>query len=479
MRQVSARAIVAVRLGSAVRVGGWALVAALLAAVVLAPTAGLARAVAQSPMVSVPATAETDEFTLVAEPVRWQIQPGVVVDGWGYNGATPGPTIRVTEGDVVRVHLINHLPMPTTIHWHGVDVPQSQDGVPGISQEEVEPGDSYRYEFVATNPGTRIYHSHVDSNAQIQLGLFGALIIDPRQPEPVTYDREFTYILSEKSLDFTPAVAMGEAEVRNRDAGNGRGGLFASDLFLMNGKAAAAIEPMTIASGQRVRIRLINMGNLVHAMHLHGHSFKIIATDGNPVPPVAQLTKDTVLIGPSERYDLEVVGSNPGIWLFHCHINNHASNGMVTELRYEGAVPLAGDDHGGGHGVPAPLVSPLPSRPLGAEPPVTNAPPASGSPAVSPTATPTSSGGNVIDNPMLDDRFVPSRLTLKVGDTVTWRNAGDNLHTSTALDASWDSGSLEHGQSFSYTFTRPGTYAYICRVHLLQNMRGVIVVEPP
>jgi FtsP/CotA-like multicopper oxidase with cupredoxin domain len=300
------------------------------------------------------------EFTLVAEPVRWEIQPGVVADGWGYNGGTPGPTLRVTEGDRVRVTLVNQLPVPTTIHWHGIDVPVAQDGVPGLSQEPVEPGDSFVYDFIATNPGTRWYHSHVDSNMQIQLGLFGAFIVDPHAPTPVTYDREYTYILTEKALDVTPAVAEGEADVRTREGGNGRGGAFLPDLFLMNGKAGTAIEPIEVKEGERVRIRLINAGNQVHAMHTHGHSFTIIATDGNPVPPAAQLLKDTVLIGPAERYDVEVVANNPGVWMFHCHVNNHAANGMVTELRYAGTHPLAGGDHGPAHGPSAPQPSPAP-----------------------------------------------------------------------------------------------------------------------
>src|SRR5205823_9113994 len=110
------------------------------------------------------------------------------------------------------------------------------------------------------------------------------------------------------------------------------------------------IDPMTITQGQHVRIRLINLGDLVHAMHLHGQAFKIIATDGNPVPAGAQFTKDTVTIGPGERYDLEIDGTNPGVWMFHCHINNHAANGMSTVLTYDGFHPYS-DDTGMGHGV--------------------------------------------------------------------------------------------------------------------------------
>src|SRR3712207_542886 len=166
--------------------------AAVAATVSSARPGSIASLAAQSP---------AREFRLVAEPVRWEIQPGLVVDGWGYNGSTPGPALRVTEGDLVRVTLVNNLPVPTTVHWHGVDVPLRMDGVPGLSQAPVEPGERFVYEFVATNPGTRWDHSHVDSNMQIQLGLSGALIIDPRVPEPVRYDREYTYILTEKALD--------------------------------------------------------------------------------------------------------------------------------------------------------------------------------------------------------------------------------------------------------------------------------------
>lgn len=472
--------------------------------------------------------AQLREFTLVAAPLKWEIQPGLVVDGWGYNGQVPGPTLRVTEGDLVRIHLINNLPDATTIHWHGIDVPSNMDGVPGLSQEPVEPGESFTYEFTATNPGTRWYHSHTDTDAQIQLGLFGAFIIDPAQPEPVHFDREFTYILNEKALDFTPAVAMGEADILHRDAGNGRGGQLQYDLFLMNGRAGTAIDPLSIAPGERIRIRLINAGNLVHAMHLHGQSFKIIATDGNPVPPAAQLTKDTVNIAPGERFDLEVNGTNPGVWMFHCHINNHAANGMTTELAYDGYEPaVAGDTGHGSHGPSAPL--PITSSEGAAAPPPEHAgdhsstTPAAGaavtpvaspavtplsspavtpatSPAVTPAATaavtpeagttatpgtasgPPQSGTAATAGPsgsqivMVDDHFQPSRITVAAGTTVTWMNNGSNLHTTTSYDGLWDSGTLPHGQTFSFTFSKSGTYRFFCRQHLLNGMSGVITV---
>jgi FtsP/CotA-like multicopper oxidase with cupredoxin domain len=325
----------------------WLAGAAASLAAVLAPqlqTAGAASA-------QVPAQAQSSsrqavrEFDLTAGPVRWEIQPGLVVDGWGYNGQVPGPELRVREGDLVRVHLHNHLPVPTTIHWHGIDVPFEQDGVPGLSQPAVDPGTDFTYQFVATNPGTRWYHSHVDGNSQLELGLYGAIIVEPRDPEPVEYAREYTYILDEKALDLTPDVALGTTQLQHRDAGNGRGGAFQYDAFLMNGKAGDAIPAMHIALGEKIRVRLINAGNLVHAIHLHGHSFKLVATDGNPVPPAAQLVKDTVLIGPAERYDLEIDGTNPGIWMFHCHMPNHQDNGMMTTLVYDGFAAPADHTH--------------------------------------------------------------------------------------------------------------------------------------
>jgi hypothetical protein len=420
--------------------------AALLLALVLARGVGAhdgARAQ------SAAGAGQVREFTLTAEPVRWEIQPGLVVDGWGYNGQVPGPTLRVTEGDRVRITLVNHLPVPTTIHWHGLDVPLAMDGVPGLSQDPVPPGGSFTYEFTATNPGTRWYHSHVDSNLQLQLGLFGALIVDPRRPEPEHFDREYTYILSEKALDVTPQVALGQAQVRNQEAGNGRGGAFAPDLFLMNGKAGAAIEPMHIAPGERIRLRLINAGNLVHAMHLHGHSFRLIATDGNPVPAAAQLLKDTVLIGPSERYDLAVEGTNPGVWLFHCHINNHMENGMVTLLQYDGAQPLAGGDT---EACPCCAAGPSAARAASPHRRRRSAPP----PPTQGTAVPglrshrrRERGAGLVDN-----RFVPTRLTVTAGSTVTWSEPRQQRPHRDRFDGLWDSGTLLSGRSVSATRSR-------------------------
>jgi plastocyanin len=396
----------------------------------------------------------------------------------------PGPELRVREGDLVRVTVKNALPVPTTIHWHGVDLDWRMDGPPGVNQDPIEPGQTFVYEFVAYPAGTRIYHSHVDPNVQLELGLYGALIIEPREPEPVRYDREYTYLLDELAADFTTKVALGKDRLPMSEFGNGRGGALFYDQFLMNGKAGSAIPPLRLKAGERVRVRLINVGSLPHAMHTHGHIFKIIATDGNPVPPAGQWRKDTILIGPGERYDLELAAYNPGVWMFHCHMPNHGENGMMTTINYDGFKPHR--EHGHLPTLPPPTAasgSSVPTRP--SVPPV--APPGrqSGQPAAQqPPAQAAavriagrlgaSAPGVVVG--MLDNRFQPANLTVPVGTTIVWVNRGINGHTTTGLDAFWDSPTMATRERFGVAFSRPGTYRYVCRQHLLNGMVGTIEV---
>src|SRR5215216_4890513 len=277
------------------------------------------------------------EFVLTASEFAWELMPGATVHAWGYNGQVPGPELRVREGDLVRVTLRNALPVPTTIHWHGVDVPPAMDGPAGLNQAPVEPGAEFVYDFVATPAGTRWYHSHTDVATQVMLGLYGAFVVEPKHGG-THYDRDDTYVLSEWDDELTPDVATGKAPRGPRDRAL-RGGEFGTDLFLMDGKIHEAIPPIVVKEGDEVLIRLINAGTLAHPFHIHGHSFRIVATDGNPVPRAAQLTKDTVLIAPGERYDLAFEANNPGVWMVHCHIENHAANGMMTVIQYAGATP--------------------------------------------------------------------------------------------------------------------------------------------
>ena len=224
---------------------------------------------------------ELKEFHLVAKETEVELQPGLKVKAWTYNGTMPGPEIRVNEGDHVRVTLTNELPTATTIHFHGVDLPNDMDGPAGLSQAPVEPGDSFVYDFIATPGGTRWYHTHTDVASQILLGLYGAFIVEPKHEEKV--DRDYTYILTEWDAELTPDVALGNEPRGKRDQ-ELRGGEYGTDYFLMNGKMNDAIDPIVVTEGDKVRIRLINAGNVPHPFHIHGHSFKIVATDGNPVP---------------------------------------------------------------------------------------------------------------------------------------------------------------------------------------------------
>lgn len=289
---------------------------------------------------------EIKTYDLTAGRVRWNILPDQLVVAWAYNGQVPGPLIRVTEGDRLRINFRNDLPEPTTVHWHGLPVPYQMDGVPEISQPAVPPGGAFTYEFEAKPAGTFFYHSHVNEAKQIGLGLSGAIVIDPSEgPRP---DKDIVMVLQEWTVDTNTGETFGAAH-------SGSEGNF----FTINGKAYPATDPITVAKGERVRIRLINPGQVAHPMHLHGHSFKIVATDGHPVPAVAQLTKDTVNVATAERYDIEFVADNPGVWFFHCHIAHHTTNdgqepgGLIALVQYEGFAPIGSPRRAGAPSAPA------------------------------------------------------------------------------------------------------------------------------
>jgi FtsP/CotA-like multicopper oxidase with cupredoxin domain len=260
---------------------------------------------------------DTKVFTLTAQAVQWPIMEGVTVTAYSYNGMVPGPLLRVTEGDNVRVVLQNQLPDATTIHWHGILVPNSMDGVAGVTQAAVQPGETFTYEFMAKPAGSFMYHSHTDSDKQVGLGLYAPFVIDPAQPESPAPDVDVIMMLSEaRVIDGTTYEAMPMAGAE-------------PNYFLINGKSFPATETIPVKKGDRVRIRFMGIGQFVHPMHLHGMPFKIVATDGYAVPEAAQLTKDTVLVAPGERYDVEFIADEPGQWVLHCHILHHTTNDNV------------------------------------------------------------------------------------------------------------------------------------------------------
>ncbi|MCL5997990.1 MAG: copper oxidase [Chloroflexi bacterium] len=257
---------------------------------------------------------DTKVFDLTAKPIRWPLGQGVVATAWTYNGTVPGPLIRVTEGDKLRVVLKNELPEQTTIHWHGMEVPIEMDGVPDMPTPAIKPGETFTYEFVAKPAGTFWYHSHVDGDRQVSIGLFAPIIVDPKTPAGPRPDVDKIIMLNEWRVvgnQTVPAMPM-----TGMDA----------NFFAINGKIFPDTETISVKLGQRVRLRFVGAGQLVHPMHLHGMPFKIVATDGHPVPETAQLTKDTVAVAPGERYDVEFVATERGQWMLHCHVLHHTTN---------------------------------------------------------------------------------------------------------------------------------------------------------
>jgi hypothetical protein len=253
-------------------------------------------------------------FTLTAEPVLWTLTDGAVATAWTYNGTVPGPMIRVTEGDRVRINFTNNLPEATTIHWHGIYVPNEMDGVAGVTQEAIQPGESFVYEFEARPAGTFMYHSHFDSDVQVGIGLYAPFIIDPAQSDSPAPDVDETLMLSEwRIVDGQTYAAMPMAGAE-------------PNYFTINGHAFPSTETINVQVGQTVRLRLINIGQFIHPMHLHGMAFQVVAIDGYPVPEASRQTRDTISIAPGERYDIEFVATEPGTWAFHCHILHHVTN---------------------------------------------------------------------------------------------------------------------------------------------------------
>jgi FtsP/CotA-like multicopper oxidase with cupredoxin domain len=280
------------------------------------PNIGVPLAVEKSGLQELPYTVVNDTkiFVLTAAPTQWPILKNTIVTAWAYNGTVPGPLIHVTEGDKVRIIVKNNLPEPTTIHWHGIQVPNNMDGIPDETQKPIQPGETFTYEFVAKPAGTYWYHSHFDSDKQISVGLSGAFIIEPVGGLASKPDIDKVLMLNEwRVIDGQTYAAM---------PATGMDGNF----FTINGKSFPETETITAKVGQKIRLRFIGSGQMIHPMHLHGFPFKIVATDGNDVPVSAQWTKDTVAVAPGERYDIEFTPDRPGKWMLHCHIPHHTTN---------------------------------------------------------------------------------------------------------------------------------------------------------
>lgn len=275
-------------------------------------------------------------FELVAEPVKREILPGVYIKGMGYNGSIPGPTIQVFTGDCVCIRVINRLTEATSVHWHGLDIPNDMDGVPEMEPTPaIEPGDFFDYYFKITNPpGTHMYHTHLHALTQQMMGLGGGFIIlDQNQRNEVSGD--FFLMMGEFALKGLP---MGEVKPGEYDIDPMSHNF---NFFTINGRCFPYTTPLSVKCGDCIRIRLGNIGHDAHPMHIHGHQFVISASDGNTIPAHSSLAKNTVNVASGETYDVIFMADNPGNWPFHCHIPHHMSNnmqdsmgGMVTAIRY-------------------------------------------------------------------------------------------------------------------------------------------------
>jgi FtsP/CotA-like multicopper oxidase with cupredoxin domain len=267
-------------------------------------------------------------FDLDASVIRWNILPHIQVTAYAINKQVPGPRLEFTEGDHVRINFTNHLPEPATMHWHGLVVPNRMDGPGYITQEPVAPGGHYVYEYVVQQSGTYFYHSHTRPDRQQALGLYGALIIHPRDPaaEPKTnydYTVQLQEWLNRDGLTY-PAMIM-EGALPN--------------YFTINGKAFPATDTLRMRVGETIKFRIIGTNNnFIHPMHMHGGPFTVIARDGIPLGS-AQFQADVLNVGPGQRYDVIWPAREPGKWIFHCHIPHHTLNNNV-EVRGAGGLTL-------------------------------------------------------------------------------------------------------------------------------------------
>jgi hypothetical protein len=256
------------------------------------------------------------EFHLIAEPVKQEIVPGRVVDLWGYNGSAPGPTIQVTRGERVRIIVDNHLPEPTSMHWHGFEIPNDMDGAPGSSQDPIAPGGRFVYEFTLNQEGTYFYHSHMAM--QEMMGMIGAFIMHPKEPHQPAADKDFVIVMQEYAV--LPNISVPNS--MNMEF----------NWLTFNGKSGPATTPLIVRHGERVRIRLINLGMDHHPIHLHGHQFVITGTEGGRQPESTWGPGNTILVGVAQSRDIEFVANNPGDWMLHCHLPHHMMNQMSSNV---------------------------------------------------------------------------------------------------------------------------------------------------
>lgn len=266
------------------------------------------------------------EFHLVAEPVVREFSEGMKANLWGYNGQAPGPTIEAVEGDKVRIFVTNKLPEHTTVHWHGMLLPNGMDGVGGLTQPHIKPGQTFVYEFELRKSGTFMYHPHSDEMVQMAMGMMGMFVVHPKDPTFRPVDRDFVFIMSAYDIDpgtYLPKVAE----------------MTDFNMWTWNSRVFPGIDHLPVRLGDRVRVRMGNLTMTNHPIHLHGHNFAVSCTDGGWVPESAQWPETTIDVPVGAVRAFDVLADNPGDWAFHCHKTHHAMNAMGHNVRNFIGVP--------------------------------------------------------------------------------------------------------------------------------------------
>ncbi|MGB3544770.1 multicopper oxidase family protein, partial [Rubrivirga sp.] len=253
-------------------------------------------------------------YHLTAEEGEHEFAPGLTATCWGYNGQVHGPTFEAVEGDRVRVYVTNRLPVATTVHWHGFFLPSGMDGVGGLSQAPISPGETFLYEFPIRQNGTFMYHSHHDEMTQIALGLTGMFVVHPRGRDDV--DRDVAIMLHEWLVE--PGTSRPDPNA-----------MADFNVLTMNARAFPGTDPIVVGHNDRVRFRFGNLSPMDHhPIHLHGHYWNLVATDGGPIPPAGQWPETTVLVPTGSTRTVEWTADALGDWAMHCHMTHHVMNQM-------------------------------------------------------------------------------------------------------------------------------------------------------
>ena len=263
---------------------------------------------------------EWKEFHLVAEPVVREIAPGMKAHLWGYNGQSPGPTIEAVEGDKVRIFVTNRLPEHTTVHWHGMLLPNGMDGVGGLTQPHIKPGKTFVYEFVLQKSGTFMYHPHADEMVQMAMGMMGFFVIHPRDPKFMRVDRDFVFLLNAYDIDpgsYVPKVMT----------------MTDFNLWTWNSRVFPGIDHLVVRRGDRVRVRMGNLTMTNHPIHMHGYHFSVTCTDGGWVPESARWPEVSIDVPVGAMRAFEFTADVPGDWAIHCHKSHHTMNAMGHNVR--------------------------------------------------------------------------------------------------------------------------------------------------